>query len=77
MDQLARIYGRHGLQVDAMNEVLITVGAYLGLFYAIQGFVNSGDEVIVIEPAYDCYDAQIRMAGGRPVYVAMTLVFIK
>ena len=57
-----------------MKEVLVTVGAYLALYYAIQGWINHGDEAIILEPAYDCYWPQILMAGGKPVSVALKLV---
>uniref|UniRef100_A0A914V6Q5 Aminotransferase class I/classII domain-containing protein n=1 Tax=Plectus sambesii TaxID=2011161 RepID=A0A914V6Q5_9BILA len=62
-----------GVTVNPMSDVLVTVGAYLALYYAIQGWVNHGDEVIIIEPAYDCYSPQVKMAGGVPVSIPLRL----
>jgi methionine aminotransferase len=39
---------------------------------AILATVHHGEEVIVIEPSYDCYVPSIRLAGGQPVFVKMT-----
>lgn len=56
---------------DPQTEITITAGATQAIFTAIQAAVHPGDEVIVIEPAYDSYVPAIRLAGGIPVFVAM------
>jgi len=53
--------------IDAETEVTITAGATQAIFTAITAFVHPGDEVIIIEPAYDCYKPSILIAGGVPV----------
>ncbi|CAD6185391.1 unnamed protein product [Caenorhabditis auriculariae] len=65
----SELYSRENL--DPNNEILVTVGAYLALYYTFCGWIQEGDEVIVIEPAYDCYVPQIKMAGGKPVLISM------
>jgi len=57
--------------IDAQSEVLVTDGAYEALFCAIMGNVNPGDEVIIIEPYFDCYEPMVRLAGGIPKFIAL------
>jgi methionine aminotransferase len=53
------------------TEVTITSGATEALFAAITAVVRPGDEVIVIEPAYDSYVPAIRLNGGVPVFYSL------
>lgn len=46
------------------TEITITVGATEAIFSAIATFISPGDEVIVLKPAYDCYEPAIRVQGG-------------
>jgi methionine aminotransferase len=63
------LYGR---ACDPATEITVTAGATEGLFAAISAVVRPGDEVIIIEPAYDAYVPVIELNGGRPVFVKMT-----
>lgn len=57
--------------IDPLTEITISVGATEGIFAILQGMINDGDEVVVLEPAFDIYPAQIQMAGGICKYVAL------
>lgn len=67
----AKLKRCYGVEVDASTEVTVTSGASEALFDAIQALVQPGDEVIVLDPAYDCYDPAIRLAGGRAVHIPL------
>lgn len=66
--KIARSYG---YEPNPDTEITITAGATQGLFCAIQALVHPGDEVIVLEPAYDSYVPAIRLAGGIPIPYAL------
>ena len=57
--------------VDPNTEIQVTVGATEALFAIAQAFINPGDEVILIEPFYDAYPADVIMAGGIPKYIPL------
>ncbi|MHB8877821.1 MAG: aminotransferase class I/II-fold pyridoxal phosphate-dependent enzyme [Myxococcaceae bacterium] len=54
----------YGQEVDPDTMVTVTSGATEALFDAVMGLVDPGDEVIVFEPFYDSYLANVEMAGG-------------
>lgn len=54
------------------TEITITAGATQAIYTAISAIIREGDEVIVFEPAYDCYTPAIIVAGGKPIYVQLT-----
>jgi len=66
-----KIQKLHKRNYDPEKEITVTVGATQAIFTAITAFVHSGDEVIVIKPAYDCYEPAIEVNGGIPVYVQL------
>ncbi|MFL6182071.1 MAG: pyridoxal phosphate-dependent aminotransferase [Actinomycetes bacterium] len=62
---------RYGVTLDADTQVLVTAGATEAIAAAMLAFVDEGDEVIALEPYYDCYRAAITMARGIPVPVRL------
>ena len=73
--QLARRYSKHmDRTIDPMNEVAVTVGASQALYLCLQTLVKPGDEVILMEPFFDLYVNQIKLAGGTPVFVPLSFV---
>jgi methionine aminotransferase len=67
----AKVNRLYGHAYDADTEITVTAGATQALTTAILCAVHPGDEVIVIEPAYDSYAPAITLAGGVVVPVAM------
>ncbi len=63
-----RLYGR---PINADSEVTVTSGATEAIFAAIHGLVAAGEEVIVLDPCYDCYEPAIDLAGARAVHVPL------
>ncbi|MBN9580887.1 MAG: aminotransferase [Afipia sp.] len=61
----------HGVQLDAMSEVMVTSGGTEALTASILGLVEPGDEVLVFQPMYDCYVPIIRAAGGVPKFIRL------
>jgi methionine aminotransferase len=61
----------YGVDVNPETEVTVTSGGTQAIYSAITAVVHPGDEVIVIEPAYDCYVPAIELCGGRAVSVPL------
>jgi N-succinyldiaminopimelate aminotransferase len=61
----------YGQTVNPDTEVTVTSGATETLFAAVQGLVNPGDEVVIIEPYYDAYVPDVIMAGAVPRLVPL------
>lgn len=62
-----KIADLYDAEVHPLSEITITAGATQAIYTAITAFVSLGDEVILIEPAYDSYRPGIELAGGIPV----------
>jgi methionine aminotransferase len=59
-----KIQNLYGHQYDPDSEITITAGGTQGILTAVLACVSPGDEVIIIEPAYDSYRPSIELAGG-------------
>lgn len=70
----AKIEREHGHAYHPESELCVTAGATQALFTAIMALVHRGDEVIIVEPAYDCYVPAIELAGGVVKRVSIDLV---
>jgi methionine aminotransferase len=61
----------YGAVYNPEKEINITAGGTEAIYAAITAVVHEGDEVIVFEPAYDCYVPAIELCGGIPVYIQL------
>lgn len=62
-----KMHQTYGLRPNPVTDITITAGATQAIFTAITTFVDKGEEVILIEPAYDCYRPTIELVKGVPV----------
>ena len=68
----AKVRDLYGAGYDPEAEITVTTGGTEAIYSAVTAVVNPGDEVVIVEPAYDCYAPIVRLSGGRPVFVALT-----
>lgn len=61
----------YGTKYDPETEITVTAGATQAIYTAIAAIIREGDEVIIFEPAYDCYEPAIELNGGKPVFVSL------
>lgn len=62
-----------GIRYDEEDEITVVSGATEAIFSAITATIHPGDEVIVLEPAYDLYMPVISLSGGIPVFVPLNM----
>ncbi|MBC8883042.1 aminotransferase class I/II-fold pyridoxal phosphate-dependent enzyme [Flavobacterium piscinae] len=58
-------------KVNPSTEILITAGATEAIFATIQAFVQPQDEVIILDPSYDCYEMPIILSNAKPIRIAL------
>ncbi|MDB5197194.1 MAG: aminotransferase class I/II-fold pyridoxal phosphate-dependent enzyme [Flaviaesturariibacter sp.] len=57
--------------VNPDTQITVTPGGTYALYTAFATVLQPGDEVIVFEPAYDCYLPQIELTGAKAVTVEL------
>ena len=67
----AKVAALYGHRYDPATEITITAGATQGILTIILATVHPGDEVIVLDPCYDSYEPNIKLAGGVAVHVPL------
>lgn len=67
----SKMQTQHGHTYCADTEITVTAGATEALMSSLLALAHSGDEVLLIDPAYDLYAPSIRLAGAQPVRVPM------
>ncbi len=60
---------KYNVEYSSAEEVLVTVGGSEAIDMAIRALVNPGDEVIIPQPSYVCYEPIVRLSGGVPVII--------
>jgi methionine aminotransferase len=65
------IEANYGRKNEPEKELLITAGATQGIFTCIQALVNAGEEVVILDPSYDCYEPPIILTGAVPIRVPL------
>ena len=66
-----KIASLHHYSYHPETEITVTAGASQAIYTIISAFISKGDEVIILKPAYDCYEPSIELQGGVPVLVQL------
>jgi methionine transaminase len=61
----------YGAKYNPETEITVTAGATQAIYTAIAAIIREGDEVIIFEPAYDCYEPAIELNGGKTIYLQL------
>ena len=77
LDQIsALVYKQYNRKIDPQSELLVTAGATQAIFTTIQALVHTGEEVIILDPSYDCYESPVILAGAKPVRIPLNEHFL-
>lgn len=69
-EEISRYLDRkYNIKYDHKKEILVTVGGSEAIDAAIRALVEQGDEVIIPQPSYVCYEPITVLAGGKPVII--------
>lgn len=62
-----RLKKKHGVEYNPANQIIVTVGGSEAIDLAVRGIIDSGDEVLIVEPCFVCYAPLVELAGGVAV----------
>lgn len=65
---IERCYGRKN---NPESDLLVTAGATQAIFATIQALVNTNEEVIILDPSYDCYEPPVLLTGAKSIRVPL------
>lgn len=69
-DEISKyVLRKYGVEYAPESEILITVGGSEAIDGAIRAITEPGDEIIIPQPSYVCYEPMVRLAGGVPVII--------
>ena len=60
---------KYGMKYNPENEILISVGGSEAIDGVIRAITEAGDEIIIPQPSYVCYEPMTALAGGKPVII--------
>lgn len=61
---------QNGVDYDPQHEILISVGGSEAIDTAVRALISNGDEVLIVEPSFVCYDPIVTLAGGTPIPIS-------
>jgi methionine aminotransferase len=67
----AKVERMYNFRYNADTEITVTAGATQAIFTTIAAVVHPGDEVVIVDPAYDCYAPAVELFGGKAVHVRL------
>jgi len=65
------IYTCYQRNLNPLANILVTAGATQAIFTTIQALVHKDDEVIILDPSYDCYEAPVILAGAKAIRIPL------
>lgn len=65
------VYKSYNREIQPEKEILVTAGATQGIFTTIMALIKSGDEVVILDPSYDCYEAPILLSNANPIRISL------
>lgn len=77
LEQISKlILNQYQRKTDSQSELLITAGATQAIFTTIQALVQQDEEVIILDPSYDCYESPVILAGAKPIRIPLNENFL-
>jgi len=75
-NEITQLIHRNSGEDCPPHQILVTAGATQAIFTSIQALVSRGDEVILLDPCYDCYELPVILVGAHPVHVPLNSEYL-